>query len=84
MPSPITSVSHAEPAVPVQPATARSKSNPTAPTDTVQLSAAAQAQSAAIKELSETRAQTGQEANSGDLQAQRLLAKETAAQRTNK
>jgi hypothetical protein len=82
MPSSIASVTHAQPAAPVQATPAATKSNQPksqpakTPTDTVQLSAAAQAQAAAIKELSETRVQTDQEANGGDLQAQRLLAKE--------
>ena len=84
MPSSIASVTHAQPAALVQATPAATRSNQPkslpvkASTDTVQLTAAAQAQAAAIKELSETRAQTGQEANGGDLQAQRLLAKENA------
>jgi hypothetical protein len=49
--------------------------------DTVQLSSAAQALLAAMKEASETPAQTATEAGSGDRQAQRLLAKEAAAQK---
>jgi hypothetical protein len=48
-------------------------------TDTVQLSIAAQAALAAIKEAQETPAQTAKEARGGDLQARRLLARETAA-----
>jgi hypothetical protein len=66
-----------------QPTTVRAASpTPPAPkpqpaaTDTVQISAA----SKALQELSETSVQTGQEARSGDVQAQRLLAKEEAAQ----
>jgi hypothetical protein len=47
-------------------------------TDTVQLSSAAQAALALQKEIQETSSQTIQEAGSGDLQAQRLLAKEAA------
>lgn len=43
-----------------------------APTDTVQLSSAAQA---ALREAMETPAQTAKEAGSGDAQAKRLLAK---------
>lgn len=90
MPSPITSATQTQAAAPVQRSTASSRpAQPKAQaskaaTDTVHLSAASQAQSAAIKELTETRAQTGQEANGGDRQAQRLLAKETAAQSVNK
>ena len=48
-------------------------------TDSVQLSKAAQAMVAALQEAKETSAQTAQEAAHGDLQAQRLLAKEAAA-----
>ena len=46
------------------------------PIDQVQLSSAAQA---ALRETVETPAQTAREANTGDLQARRLLAKEEAA-----
>jgi len=46
------------------------------PSETVQLSSAAQA---ALQEAVETQAQTAKEAGNGDLQAKRLLAKETAA-----
>jgi hypothetical protein len=46
--------------------------------DTVQISGAAQA---ALKEVIETPAQTAKEANSGDHQAQRLLAIEAAARK---
>jgi hypothetical protein len=45
--------------------------------DTVQLSTIAQA---ALQEAIETFAQTTKEANSGDRQAKRVLAKETASQ----
>lgn len=48
-------------------------------TDSVQLSKTAQVTLAALKEVTETTAQTAQEASHGDLQAQRLLAKEAAA-----
>jgi hypothetical protein len=47
--------------------------------DNVQLSSAAQASLAAIREVTETAAQTVQEARAGDLQAQQLLAKEAVA-----
>jgi len=47
-------------------------------TDSVQLSNAAQAMLAAVQEAKETPAQTAKEAGHGDLQAQRLLAKEAA------
>ena len=49
------------------------------PADTVQISSAAKA---ALQEALETRAQTANEARSGDHQAQRLLAKEAAARKT--
>ncbi|MDA8327322.1 MAG: hypothetical protein M0033_14095 [Nitrospiraceae bacterium] len=51
------------------------------PNETVQISNAAQA---ALKELTETQAQTAKEANTGDHQAQRLLAKEAAAKAAEK
>jgi hypothetical protein len=51
---------------------------PKAAEDTVQLSQAAQAAAAAMKEVRETPAQTAKEAVHGDLQAKRLLAKEVA------
>jgi hypothetical protein len=47
--------------------------------DTVTLSNTAQAMAAALAETQETSTQTSQEAHHGDLQAQRLLAKEAAA-----
>ena len=51
--------------------------------DTVHLSSSAQTQlsaiKAAIQESTETAAQTAKEAQSGDLQARRVLAKEAAA-----
>jgi hypothetical protein len=48
----------------------------TVPTDSVQLSSAAQA---ALREAVETPAQTAKEVGTGDLQAKRLLAKQEAA-----
>ena len=48
-------------------------------TDSVQLSKAGQAMLAAVQEAIEMPAQTAQEARGGDLQAQRVLAKEAAA-----
>lgn len=48
------------------------------PVDTVQISSAAQS---ALQEANETGVQTAKEAQSGDRQAQRLLAKETAAKK---
>ena len=47
--------------------------------DSVQLSSAAQAMLAALKQARETPAQTAKEPNSGDRQAQQLQAKEAAA-----
>jgi hypothetical protein len=47
-----------------------------APTDTVQISSASKA---ILQEVQETHAQTVKEANGGDAQAKRLLAKEAAA-----
>jgi hypothetical protein len=47
--------------------------------DSVNLSNAAQALAATLKEARETPAQTAKEAQGGDLQARRLLAKEEAA-----
>jgi hypothetical protein len=49
--------------------------------DTVNISSAAKA---ALQEATETSAQTAQEARSGDLQAQRRLAKAEAARATEK
>lgn len=48
--------------------------------DTVQISAAAKA----LQETIETPAQTAREASSGDVQAQRLLARQAAARATEK
>jgi hypothetical protein len=82
MVSSITSASHTQPAaVPVAPhKPAQSKPQPAAATaDSVQLSSAAQARLAAMQEATETSAQTAKEASGGDLQAQRLQAREAAA-----
>ena len=57
----------------------QSKPQSATSTDSVQLSQAAQAMLAALQEARENPAQTAQEARLGDLQAQRLLAKEAAA-----
>ena len=70
-----------------QPAPA--KSQPAADTqDTVKLSSAAQAQlstiQAAVQEAAETPGQTAKEAQSGDLQARKLLSKEEAAAKAAK
>ena len=82
----VTPISNAAATQPVAPSTSTSsvKPAPSKPasatsTDSVQLSLVAQAMAAALQEAKETSAQTAQEANSGDLQARRLLAKEAAA-----
>ncbi len=72
----------AQPAVQSKPVTtsahvAESKKQQ-APKETVQISKAALAAQAALKELTESHEQTVQEANRGDLQAKMLLAKEAA------
>jgi hypothetical protein len=58
--------------------TSQSQSTIRSTTDTVQISSAAQA---ALKEATETPAQTAQEARNGDPQAQRLLTRETAGEK---
>ena len=89
MASPISSVSAIQAQTAVQPPVARQKapeSKPQTPiTDTVHISTAARVTSAvvsaaqaALQEAIETPAQTTKEAGAGDLQARRLLAKETA------
>ena len=62
---------------------ARTPSQPanSTPKDTVQISKAAQT---ALQESQETQAQTTKEAQGGDHQAQRLLAKEIAAKKVEK
>jgi hypothetical protein len=86
MPSAITSVTQSQPVA--QPTVSSQKSAPTKPQststsqDSVQLSSTAQAALAALAEATETPAQTVKEAGTGDLQAQRLLAKETAASKS--
>jgi hypothetical protein len=57
----------------------QSGSSSTSGADSVQLSATAQAVAAAIQESRETSVQTAKEAGQGDIQAQRLLAREAAA-----
>jgi hypothetical protein len=81
----VSAISSATQTQPVARSTETSTQKPTRPqpkaaaaTDSVQLSAAAQAALAALLEATETPAQTAQEAGQGDLQAQRLLAKESA------
>jgi hypothetical protein len=84
---PITSATQADPASAgesaapsqqsAQPQTKLTGGTNSAATDTVTLSASAQA----AQEVTETQAQTAKEARSGDHQAQRLLAKEAAAKK---
>ena len=64
-----------------KPASVSQKSTPsqTPSTDTVQISSAAQT---ALQEVLEAPAQTAKEARGGDHQAQKLLAKEAAVQKT--
>jgi hypothetical protein len=65
----------------VQPPAARPPAKPQpAAADTVKISVAAQA----LQEATETQAQTTKEADSGDVQARRLLAQEAAAHSVTK
>jgi hypothetical protein len=82
----VSAISNATQTQPVAQSTGVSTQKPTqskpqsaASTDSVQLSKAAQAMLAALQEARETPAQTAKEAGHGDLQAQRLLAKEASA-----
>ena len=74
----------AQPAAARQPAPAQKPQATAAParaaTDTVQISAAAQA----LQEASETSVQTAREARAGDVQALRLQTREAAAQAITK
>jgi hypothetical protein len=63
-----------------QPAPAAAAKQQAPAPDTVKISVAAQA----LQELTETSVQTGQEARAGDVQAQKLQAKEIAAQNPTK
>jgi hypothetical protein len=88
MASAISSVTQTQPPPPPTKAPSHKAAQPEAKsgggTDTVQLSATAKAALAALQEASETAAQTATEAGNGDLQAQRLLAKQTAAKPVTK
>ena len=80
----VSNVTHAQPVVE---ATNKPSQKPTPSQtrgDSVQLSQAAQARLAARQELSETPDQTATEAGHGDLQAQRLLARESAERAAEK
>ena len=79
MASPVSSATHVQAQTAVQPSAARQpapapKAQP-AVTDTVKISAAAQA----LQEATETSVQTTREASSGDVQAKALLARQAAA-----
>lgn len=87
----ITAISNATQAQPVArsagPSTSKATASapkPAASTDSAQLSQAAQAMLAALQEVAETSTQTAKEAGSGDMQAQRLLAKEAVANSASK
>ena len=79
--SPVSNVTQSEPVAQTTPTPKSSQSEPHGATvaDSVQISKAAQAALATLQELRETPTQTANEAGHGDLQAQRLLAKEAAA-----
>jgi hypothetical protein len=84
MSNPVTSATQTQPAAQstaVSPKPSQPKPQPTIVTDTVQLSNVAQV---ALQEAIETSAQTTKEANAGDIQARKLLAKESAAAQTAK
>jgi hypothetical protein len=78
----ISPVSNAVQAAPVEPAVAPQPSSSAkpqaAPTDSVQISNTAKAM---LQEALENSVQTAKEAAGGDVQAQRLLAREAAAHR---
>jgi|ERR1017187_3947043 hypothetical protein len=79
--SAITNVAHSQTdsSAQKQPQPKSQSTTTSSSTDTVQLSSAAQAALAAVKEAQETPAQTAKEAGGGDPQARRLLAREAAA-----
>jgi hypothetical protein len=82
--NPISAVTQAQPIQNATPApAAKQKASQSQPTtaDTVTISSSAKA---ILQEVQENHAQTVQEANSGDNQARRLLAKEAAAAATPK
>jgi hypothetical protein len=84
MVSPVTSPPQVQAQAAVQPPAARQPAAAGKPqaaaTDTVKISVAAQA----LQEATETQAQTTKEASAGDVQAQRLQAKEAAASAVTK
>jgi hypothetical protein len=75
--NPVTNTTHTQPAAPAPANTKPVEAKPPVAVkkDTVQISTASQA---ALQEATETVVQTAKEARSGDHQAMRLLAKETA------
>jgi len=82
----ITAVSNATASQPVAQPTSTPSAKPAAPKptstsnpDSVQISQLGQTIAAAVQEDRETPAQTAQEANRGDSQAERFLAREVAA-----
>ena len=81
--SPVSNVTQSEPVAQAStaptPKTSQPETHSAAVADSVQISKAAQAALATLQELRETPTQTANEAGHGDLQAQRLLAKELAA-----
>jgi hypothetical protein len=83
MVNPVTQVTQTQPVAEVAPKpraeAAQAKPQVAAKADTVQLSATAQAQIAAMQEVRETSVQTNKEANRGDVQARMLLARQAAA-----
>lgn len=66
------------PAASQKPAQSQASSKASVPTDSVKISTAAQT---ALQEAQENQAQTVKEANHGDQQAKRLLAKEAATKK---
>ncbi len=80
--NPVSSVTQSQPVSQPSATSDQKQTQSTAPpasqADSVQLSKAAQATLAAFQEATETPTQTAKEANHGDLQARRLLAKEAA------
>jgi hypothetical protein len=82
LPSAISNTNQSPPVAPTRNAPSAKPTQPTTPdhaVDTVQLSKAALAAAASLLEARETPAQTATEASHGDLQAGRLLARESAA-----
>lgn len=80
--SPISNATQPQPVAQARPTSAAKPDRPEPPfapnTDSVQLSKTAQAMAAAMQEARETPTQTAREAGHGDLQAQRLLARQAA------